>query len=376
MLRSSRLLLSASLGLALFAGTLLNPLDQVATASAAGSSSTTLKSSYTVVNGDYLAGIAVKLNVSLKSLLQANNLQVTSLILPGMQLKVPVTASTAGSPKAATTPTTSTVAPSAAPGTYTVVWGDYLTGIAGKLGVSTRSLLTTNQLTLNSLIYPGMQLKVPAGGKLPQATTTTSTTAAPTTTAPAAAAAPKYTIVSNDSLSGIARKLGVSLQSLLSTNQLTTSSVILPGMQLIVPKGGSLPTSQSSSPAASSPKISTVLAFTRAQLGKPYKFNTSGPATFDCSGLTLAAYAQVGVSLPHYSGAQLSFGTVVDWTTQPIQAGDLVFLESAPGSGVVSHVGIATSATTWIHAPRSGDVVREGNIPPTRIIGVRRLVNG
>ena len=375
MLRSSRLLLSASLGLALTAGTLLNPLDGVTTVAAAGSSVTTLNSTYTVVNGDYLSGIAMKLNVSLKSLLKVNNLELTSLILPGMQLKVPVTASTAGSLKAASTPTSTTVA-APATSTYTVVWGDFLTGIAAKLGVSTRSLLTANKLQLNSLIYPGMQLVVPKGGTLPKSPTTAPAGATTTSTAPAAPQDARYTVVNNDSLSGIAAKLGVSLKSLLSTNQLTVSSFIYPGMQLVVPKGGTLPSSQSSSSTTKSPKISTVLAFARAQMGKPYKFNTAGPDTFDCSGLTLAAYAQIGVSLPHYSGAQLSFGTVVDWTTQPIQAGDLVFLESAPGSGVVSHVGIATSATTWIHAPRSGDVVREGNIPPTRIIGVRRLVNG
>jgi cell wall-associated NlpC family hydrolase len=122
--------------------------------------------------------------------------------------------------------------------------------------------------------------------------------------------------------------------------------------------------------------VASVLAFAQAQLGKPYKFNTAGPDTFDCSGLALAAYATVGIELPHYSGAQMAFGAAVDVTTEPIRPGDLVFLESAPGTGVINHVGIATSATTWIQAPRNGDVVRTGTIPTYRVVGVQRLING
>ena len=87
------------------------------------------------------------------------------------------------------------------------------------------------------------------------------------------------------------------------------------------------------------------------------------------------AYAQIGVTMPHYSGAQALLGTGVDWTTQPVRAGDLVFLESSVGSGVISHVGIAINATQWIQAPRSGDVVRVGSIPSTRVIAIRRLVS-
>ena len=186
----------------------------------------------------------------------------------------------------------------------------------------------------------------------------------------------KYTVVAGDSLSGIAKALGVTLANLMSTNKLTTVSVILPGMQLQVPAGGHLPVvaTPTTNDTTLAPDVRTVVEFARAQIGKPYKFNTAGPDTFDCSGLVLAAFASIGTSLPHYSGAQIAFGTAVDWTTEPIKAGDLVFLESAPGTGVVNHVGIATSATTWVQAPRTGDVVREGRISTTRIVGVRRLL--
>jgi cell wall-associated NlpC family hydrolase len=376
MLRLHRIVVATCLGLALGASTLAAPVE-------AAPAVQTLKGSYTVQAGDYLSGIAMKLNVTLKDLLAVNGMTATSLILPGMQLKVPGAASTARDTVAA--------APSAAT-TYTVVAGDYLTGIAGKLKVSTKALLVANKLSLNSLIWPGMRLVVPAGGTLPAAAAPSAGVNSSTTT-PSTTKAPKgatYSVVNGDYLSGIAAKLGVSLTSLLTTNQMSVNSFIYPGMKLKVPAGGSVPqtaapaagaassTSTSSGGAAASVPsgVAKVIAFARAQIGKPYKFNTAGPSTFDCSGLTLAAFATIGISLPHYSGAQMAFGTIVDWTTSAIRPGDLVFLESAPGSGVVSHVGIATSATTWIQAPRTGDVVREGSFSTVRIIGVRRLVNG
>ena len=362
MLRLRRIVIVSCISIGLGASALVTP------AAAAGSSAT-LTSKYTVVNGDYLAGIALRLNVTLKDLLTTNQLTTRSLIVPGMQLTVPTKAS-------GVKPSTTKAPTAAGTGTYTVSNGDYLTGIAQKLKVSTRDLLRANGLTLNSLIWPGMQLKVPAGGVLPP----TTGTSAPAKSSPAAAPS-KYTVVNGDFLSGIAQKLGVKLGSLLAVNQMTASSLIYPGLQLKVPAGAKPPAAPAtpgspSSNAATPATVATVLTFARAQLGKPYKFNTAGPTTYDCSGLTLAAYDTIGITLPHYSGAQMAFGTVVDWTTEAIRPGDLVFLESAPGTGVVNHVGIATSATTWIQAPRTGDVVREGNISTTRIIGVRRLVNG
>ncbi|MFZ4718510.1 MAG: LysM peptidoglycan-binding domain-containing protein [Ilumatobacteraceae bacterium] len=392
MARLPRLLLASALGLAIGTSCLVDVAD-------AAPSGATLQSTYTVRSGDYLSGIAYRLNVSLRDLLRSNDLTVTSLILPGQVLRVPVTAATAG---AATVPASSPKASPSSSATYTVRNGDFLTGIAATLGVTTRSLLTANRLQINSLIYPGMRLTVPKGGALPTASdAVTTSTSAPKPRVPAAKAG--YTVVAGDTLSGIAVKLGVTLRSLLATNQLTTSSFIHPGMALVVPKGGTLPVAASpvtttapsttapsttapGSPSPSAPAatggptfkgdLTKVIAFARAQIGKPYKAFAVGPNSYDCSGLTMAAYATIGAKIPHYSGAQMSFGAVVDWTTEPVKAGDLIFFETAAGSGVIGHVGIATSATTWIQAPRTGDVVREGTFNVNRIVGVRRLVNG
>ncbi len=138
------------------------------------------------------------------------------------------------------------VAPSAANPSalrYVVASGDYLAGIARKLGVPLPDLLSVNQFTTTSLIHPGQALIVPEGGALPAP-------AAPPAPATPAVVGP-YVVVDNDYLAGIAKQLGVSMTSLLTTNKLTITSVIVPGMKLTVPAGGTLPTiAISATPAA------------------------------------------------------------------------------------------------------------------------------
>ena len=124
-------------------------------------------------------------------------------------------------------------------------------------------------------------------------------------------------------------------------------------------------------------QLDQVLAFVRAQLNKPYAFNGAGPDTYDCSGLTMAAYAQIGIALPHQSAAQSMLGTPVNLASDAIKAGDLIFIFSTRNPTVISHVGIAISATQWINAPRTGDVVRISSMPSAdKIQSVRRFVTG
>jgi cell wall-associated NlpC family hydrolase len=95
------------------------------------------------------------------------------------------------------------------------------------------------------------------------------------------------------------------------------------------------------------------VAAARTQAGKPYALGGVGPNSFDCSGLTQWAMAQVGIQIPRTSFQQASAGVHVDRAA--IQAGDLVFFD-ANGPGA-SHVGIATGPTTAISATSHG--VRE-----------------
>jgi cell wall-associated NlpC family hydrolase len=90
------------------------------------------------------------------------------------------------------------------------------------------------------------------------------------------------------------------------------------------------------------------VAFVQQQLGKPYCYAGSGPACFDCSGLTMAAWGQAGVGLPHNSEAQI--GGFPNVPMSALAGGDVVW---TPG-----HVGLYVGGGAVIHAPHTGDVVR------------------
>jgi cell wall-associated NlpC family hydrolase len=229
--------------------------------------------------------------------------------------------------------------------------------------MSVKDLLTLNRLTLTSLIYPGMRLTVPS-------------TVLPSTVVPKSAPL-TYEVRRGDALSAIATRYGVKLSALLAANGLKITSVVHPGRVLTLPAGAVAPVVTPPAPAvaATPSKVDLVLAFAIEQRGKPYRFNAAGPDAFDCSGLVRAAFLKVGISLPHQSLLQSTYGTAVDWTKEPIRAGDLVFTYSTANPTVISHVGIATSATTWIQAPQSNDVVRTGPLPvSSKIVAVRRVI--
>jgi cell wall-associated NlpC family hydrolase len=93
-----------------------------------------------------------------------------------------------------------------------------------------------------------------------------------------------------------------------------------------------------------------------AQLGKPYEWGATGPGSFDCSGLMLYCYAYVGVLLPRVSQDQARFGTPVAKTD--LAPGDLVYFGYGADPSQVHHIGMYIGEGRFIHAPRSGDVVR------------------
>jgi cell wall-associated NlpC family hydrolase len=121
--------------------------------------------------------------------------------------------------------------------------------------------------------------------------------------------------------------------------------------------------------------IERVVAFVQAQLGRPYRKGAAGPDAFDCSGLVRAAYLTVGIDLPHYSVTQAGLGRAVDWRTEAIQPGDLVFTRGDTPVIDLGHVGLAVSGTKWIVASRPGVPVRVAPIPVLSIQRVRRMVD-
>lgn len=124
---------------------------------------------------------------------------------------------------------------------------------------------------------------------------------------------------------------------------------------------GSTAPSTPSAPANSS-KAAQAIAFAKAQLGKPYVWGATGPSSFDCSGLTQAAWKSAGISLPRTTWDQVKAGTRV--STSQLQPGDLVFFYDD-----ISHVGLYIGDGMMIHAPKPGDVVKKAPITEMPIYG-------
>ena len=114
--------------------------------------------------------------------------------------------------------------------------------------------------------------------------------------------------------------------------------------------GGSSGSGSSGGGASSAADI----AIARRYLGVPYVWGGASPSGFDCSGLVMYVFAQLGVSLPHNAAMQFACCTPVPRSA--LQPGDLVFYGYSPAS--IHHVGIYVGNDTMIDAPCTGEVVQ------------------
>ena len=114
-----------------------------------------------------------------------------------------------------------------------------------------------------------------------------------------------------------------------------------------------------------SSKGAQALAFAKSQLGKPYRYASAGPNAYDCSGLTSAAWAKAGVSLPRTSQTQIGVGRSV--SKSELQPGDLVFYY-----GGITHVGLYAGNGQIVHAPRPGKSVEYASLDSMPFAGARR----
>ncbi|GAA2613512.1 MULTISPECIES: C40 family peptidase [Streptomyces] len=104
-------------------------------------------------------------------------------------------------------------------------------------------------------------------------------------------------------------------------------------------------------PPSDGSRAARAVAFAYTAIGKPYVWGATGPGSFDCSGLTQAAWRSAGVSLPRTTYTQINAGRRV--SRDQLAPGDLVFFYSG-----VTHVGLYVGNGQMIHAPRPGSTVR------------------
>lgn len=162
---------------------------------------------YTVRLGDTLSGIASRYGTTYQHLAALNNISDPNIIHPGQVLRL-----TGSAPTPAAQP-----APTPATQTYTVVSGDTLSDIAARYGTSYQYLAALNGIADPNRIYPGQVLRLTGSAPAAPAPTPSEQT---------------YTVVSGDTLSGIASHYGTSYQHLAAINGISNPNLIRVGQVL------------------------------------------------------------------------------------------------------------------------------------------------
>ena len=227
---------------------------------------------------------------------------------------------------------TAVVAPAAqaAETTYTVQAGDGWWIISQRTGVSTSQLMLLNGMTSSDLLHPGMVLKTSGA----VSSTTTSGT---------------YTVQPGDGWWIISQRTGTSMSTLQQRNGMTSSTMLHPGMVL--------KTTGTTTAAAPAPVVrqssgkQAAIDFALAKIADPntyYTWGGNGPYGYDCSGLTRAAFAQAGITIPRTSHDQYT-GARSYHSLSNAQPGDLVFW-SNQSTGRMYHVAIYLGNGKIAHA--------------------------
>jgi cell wall-associated NlpC family hydrolase len=126
---------------------------------------------------------------------------------------------------------------------------------------------------------------------------------------------------------------------------------------------------------APSPAAAAAVRAALGQVGKPYRWGATGPASFDCSGLTRFAYTAAGLSLPRTSRQQWSAGRHLQ--VAGLRPGDLVFWAHDPANpATIHHVGMYVGQGLMVHAPHTGALVRVDAMRPSGYAGATRPGRG
>ncbi len=111
-----------------------------------------------------------------------------------------------------------------------------------------------------------------------------------------------------------------------------------------------------------------VIAYASNFLGTPYVWGGTSPSGFDCSGFTQYVYAHFGISLGRTTFDQINDGVQV--SRDNLRPGDLVFFGSFDNP---HHIGIYVGDNTYIHSPRTGDVIKVSPMTRTDFVTARRV---
>jgi len=312
-------------------------------------------STYTVQSGDTLGKIAVQFKTTVTSIQTLNQLS-NHLIFPGQVLKISGTAAvpTATPPKESTnTPKpTSSEPTSVVTATYTVKSGDTLGKIAIQFKTSVSAIQQLNSLS-SHMIYIGQKLKVSSDAKVtPSEPKPSQPVSPPTPSVPTNPGNTIYTIVSGDTLSGIAYRHRTTVDQLMKWNNLTSTSIRI-GQKLNIGSSGEVaPVSAPSPvPVATPPTVGgslydQVIQLAKPLLGIPYVWGGSSTAGFDCSGFIYYVYKQAGLDIARTN--TLGYDARSYDVSNPIP-GDLVFFSNTYRPGI-SHMGIYIGNNQFIHA--------------------------
>jgi cell wall-associated NlpC family hydrolase len=162
------------------------------------------------------------------------------------------------------------------------------------------------------------------------------------------------TVQAGDTLWGLARRNGTTVAELQRLNNLGTSTLIRIGQSLAI------------TGSARAARVATAVAYAKAQIGKPYRFATAGPETFDCSGLVMRAWQAAGLQLPRITYDQIKVGQRV--TRDQLEAGDLVFTNN--GGHVMLYIGDGQV----VNAGHTGVSIRQQPLPRTeKVVAFVRL---